>query len=445
MEKVAGSSQILQQLIGDTDKAVATLEDRSQTELDIESQFADIQQKFDKAAEIKEQHAREMRLKVLKASFDELRKDAAKEEQDLAQAVFGLNAMLESMGTEYAELAKLDPSEQKLIDTAQSDLQNAEAKRRRAEHKWFFRQSAIKTADEELVRAKRRLEEAKSEARRRARQRLLSADMEASLQDFMLKVEKTIQIMEHRMHEIDLQLKAVSAQKEKAFQIKEKAARALEQLDQELNDQEAELRREEELLESIEANTEEHAAQTKKISDLRAAVETIRGKRNTAFVLHQSKDKFASELEIHEKTQMKLRDNQRMWITSLRSDTEERVVTFRSRLEAMKAASDQDIAKNLDDLGTEADLRNAEYMATVGAASDRLRMEKIEKHPQRIAAIAAVAAAQAEAVQQIRVREQAAIEHFKQLYGIDPTKSSFFHYQEEEAESKDSGDLTGIF
>ena len=122
-----------------------------------------------------------------------------------------------------------------------------------------------------------------------------------------------------------------------------------------------------------------------------------------------------------------------MWITSLRSDTEERVVTFRSRLEAMKAASDQDVAKNLDALGAEADRRNAQYMATVGAASDRLRMEKVESHPKRIAEIAAIAAAQAEAIQQIRVREKAAIDHFKQLYGIDPTESSFFHYQEDES------------
>ena len=91
--------------------------------------------------------------------------------------------------------------------------------------------------------------------------------------------------------------------------------------------------------------------------------------------------------------------------------------------------------------------RNAEYMARVGAASDRLRMEKIEKHPKRIADIAAVAAAQAEAVQQIRIREQKAIEYFKELYGIDPTASSFFHYQDEE-ESEDSdaeGSTDGLF
>jgi hypothetical protein len=417
--------------MGDTEKAVATLEDRAASELSIESQFADIQSKFDEASELKDERERDLRLKVLDANFDELRKEAAQEEQDLAQAVFGLNAMLESMGSEYAELGTMDEVERALVQSAEHAVGAAKTQRQKAEDKWLFKKSAIDSAEIAIKRAEEALADARIEARRRARQRLLQADMEASLQEFMLRVEKTIQIMERRMGEIDEQLQAVSARKADAFAVKEQAAAALENLDQELNEKEGGLGREEELLQALQSGTEEHAAQTRKISDLRAAVEKVRGSRNTAFVLHQSKDKFSAELEIHEKTQMKLRDNQRMWIASLRSDTEERVVTFRSRLEAMKAASDQDIAKNLDDLGAEADQRNAEYMAQVGAASDRLRMEKIEKHPARIAEIAKVAAAQAEAVQQIRVREHAAIEHFKQLYGIDPTASSFFHYQDQ--------------
>ena len=63
------------------------------------------------------------------------------------------------------------------------------------------------------------------------------------------------------------------------------------------------------------------------------------------------------------------------------------------------------------------------------AASDRVRMEKIEEHPDRVAQLAKVQAHQAEAIQQIRLREREAIERFKQQYGIDPTRSSFFTYE----------------
>ncbi len=441
MSQTNGSATVLEQLIAETDRAVGTLEARASGGVTFDVQFADIQKKFDEAAQMKDQRERDMRMKILTANLEELRKDAAQEGQDLAQAVFGLNALLESMGVEYSQLSSLSDAEKHLVSAAEQRLVLAQANRARAETKWFFKQAAIVRADKSVADAKAGLDEAKAEAKRRARKRLLEADMASSLQEFMVRVEKTIAIMEHRMGELDAQLRAVSARKKSAFDVKEQAAQALEKLDRDLDTKESDLKREEELLPTIEAGTNQHAAQTKKISELRALVEELRGRRNTAFVLHQSKDKFAAELEIHERTQMKLRDNQRMWITSLRSDTEERVVTFKSRLEAMKAASDQDIARNLDSLGAEADRRNAEYMAGVGAASDRIRMDKIESHPQRIAEISRVAAAQAEAVQQIRVREQAAIEHFKKLYGIDPTESSFFHYQKVDAAEPNKPEL----
>lgn len=441
MAEIQDSSQIVQQLLQNTEHAVSTLEARAAAGTDLELQFADIQKKFDEASQLKDKTERDMRLKVLSANLEELRKDAAKEEQDLAQAVFGLNALLESMGHEYSELSSLNASEQKLVAEAEKRLTLAQGNRARAETKWFFKEAAILKTDQEVKTMTSQLAEAKIEAKRLARKRLLEADISSSLQEFMLRVEKTITIMQSRMGELEQQVKVVSARKEKAFEIKKQAAQALEQLDKDLTKLEADLQREEELVLTIEAGTDEHASQSKIISDMRAKVEDLRGRRNTAFVLHQSKDKFAAELEIHERTQMKLRDNQRMWITSLKSDTEERVVTFRSRLEAMKAASDQDVAKNLDALGAEADRRNTEYMATVGAASDRLRMEKVESHPKRIAEIAAIAAAQAEAIQQIRVREKTAIDQFKKLYGIDPTESSFFHYQDESPGTDKKGGL----
>ena len=56
-------------------------------------------------------------------------------------------------------------------------------------------------------------------------------------------------------------------------------------------------------------------------------------------------------------------------------------------------------------------------------------MKRMEKLPQRIADIASARAAQAEAIQRIRERELVMIQQFKEQYGIDPTASSFFHYE----------------
>jgi hypothetical protein len=441
-EKGTDSADVLQQIMGDTEKVIATIGARTETKLDLEQQIENMQKQFEEAEQLRDERQRQMRERVLTADLERLRAEAQTEQNDLAQAVFGLNAFLEKLGMEYAKIGELNAEEKALVSAAEAALAQARTARSEADQKWFFKQSAIEDAESAIEAAQANLKEAEQEARRMARQRLLSADMEQSLQEFQLRVHKTIDIMSQRMQEVEKQLKIVAARKAKAFEVKEQAARALEKLDRELTDKEAELRREEEILPTLENGTTRYAEQTTKVSNLRAQVEELRGRRNTAFVLFQSKEKFAAELEVHERTQQKLRDNQQMWITSLRSDTEERVVTFRSRLEAQKAVSDQDVARNLDDLGAEVDQRNIEFMAAAGAASDRLRMQKIEKHPKRLQDVAAVQAAQAEAVAEVRQREQKMIQHFKEKYGIDPTESSFFHYSDAPAGGGGSGGPT---
>ena len=431
------ADQLLNQLTGATEQAVEDIEAREQAVVDMTQRFSELETEMDDAAKIRDERERDLRIKVLTADLGELRIDAEKEAEDLAQAVFGLNAMLESMGTEYAKLNELNREEKALLGRNELRLERARKNLDSAEQRRFFKRRALADAKSELTFAEQALKDATTEARRTARQRLLKADIEASLQEFMLRVEKTIQIMEHRKAVIEQQLAAVSIKKLDAFKVKEQAARALEKLDQDLSTSEEQLRVEEDQLEALENGSADHAEQTQKISLLRAEVEDLRGRRNTALVLFQSKEKFAAELEVHERTQMKLRDNQRMWITALRSDTEERVVTFRSRLEAMKAMADQEIAKQLDDLGADVDQRNVEYMARSGAVSDELRMKRMEKHPQRVAEIAAARAAQAEAIQRIRQRERKLIEQFKEQYGLDPTTSSFFTYIEEEQAGAD--------
>ncbi len=419
------------QLVQDTDIKIASLE---QVQGIAVQDFDALAEKFEKASEIKDEQERKIRIQVLEAESRKLREAQKQEAEDLSHAIFGLNAILEQMGAEYANLQKDTPEGKRLIEEAQNSLKSAELALMDAQQKWNIfgrRERAVAEAKKNIEQAQNRIQEAGKEAKRLSRQALLTADMEQSLQDFNYKVEKTIQIMERRLDDIRGQVDAVSTRKSAAFASKEKAAADLEKYDQELNGAEASLEREEELVDTFVNGTVDHSQQVEKVSDLRATVEDLRGKRNTAFTLFQSKEKFAAELEIHERTQMKLRDNQLMWITALKSDTEERVITFRSRLEAMKASSDQEAAKKYDDVGAAIDQNNAEYMAQAGVASDRLRMDKVEKHGDRMAEMAEASGAQAEAIAKVRLQEAKALEEFRNKYGIDPTKSSFFSYNDE--------------
>lgn len=442
MSASTASEDLLASLRSETESSLSRIKERGGQ--DLTDKIAALESQLEDAAKIKNTEERTIRMDVLKADFDKLRSELTAEEADLSQAVLGLNALMNEMGEEYADLQKLSADEQKVIDEAQEGVSAAESDLRKVEDApgWKFifssREKSLREAKDGIQAAKQGVAAAEAKAKAMARDRLMKADIEESLQEFMFKVQKTIEIMEARSVEIVKQLEAVSIRKSEAFRVKEEAAKVLEQLDTRLNQQEAEMRSAEEQIESLANGSSEYVAQEKALSALRSAVEETRGKRNEALVLFQSKERFAAELDVHEKSQMKLRDNQRAWITLLKSDTEERLITFRSRLEAMKAMSDQDVAQNLDNLGTAIDKSNVDFMAKVGAASDSRRMEMIESQPDRIKRIEEARAAQAEAQARIREREREALDKFRERYGIDPMDSSFFTYSDGEDSSKEA-------
>lgn len=417
-----------QTLVQEHEQAVSNLKARTSSGENVADQMDQIQIELEAASKIRDERMRNTRIKVLTANFEELRKDSEQEERDLAKAVFGMNAIVEGIYKEYEKMGELNEQEKQLIGTAKNRLEEAKTKLTEANQKWFFKESAVASAQAEVAKADQTTKDAESEAKRRARQRLLSANFEQSLQELQLRANRTIQILTLRRNDHEKQLEAVSVRKVAALKTKEEAAQALSNLDQELNKKEAELLHEEEAITPLENGSPEHATQTTKISQLKAIVEDIRGKRNSAFTLHQSKEKFSKELETHEQVHQRLKDNVIMWITAIKSDTEERVVTFRSRLEAQKGLSDVSVAKELDELSSMVDQKNLEFMVAAAGAADRLRMEKLEKHPGRMKEIEATQAAFAENIALIREREIELVNYYKDNYGIDPTKSSFFHY-----------------
>ena len=86
-------------------------------------------------------------------------------------------------------------------------------------------------------------------------------------------------------------------------------------------------------------------------------------------------------------------------------------------------------------MGSALDKSNVDFMAKVGSASDQRRMKMVESQPERIKRIEEARAAQAEAQAQIREREKASLETFRERYGLDPLDSSFFSYSKDEADS----------
>lgn len=420
------TERILEDLMKETATAQQSLESRSRRTEQITEAFEEIRDKIDQATSIKDERRRSERLKILEADLEQLRTDALQEERDLAAAVFGLNSQIEQLGAEYSKLSELNASENALIGSAKQELADAQDQLQRANRAWFFRGSKIRKAEAAIQTAEQNVKTAEAEARRRQRQRLLSANLEASLQEIQLRAAKTSQIMKQRREEIKKQVVAVQAEKNRLLDYMKKAAKAVEEFDALIESKTAELRQAEERLTTLEHGSDEHAAQTKKVSNLKAELEELIGGRNTAVTRHQSAHKFSTELEVHEQAQIRLRDNLQMWITALEADTEARVVTFRSRLEAMKATSDQEVAKSIDDLGAEVDQRNVAAMGAMGAASDRARVDRFRRVPDRIRAINEIAIAQIQARAKVEAAMEELLAEWRDKYGIDPMATSYF-------------------
>ncbi len=431
--KPASTEDFLKILGDDTFNVLMGVEARSRQEGPLDQKLDQLEQGITEAMTKKDETLKRARLQIVEADAAKLREAVAKEEQDLAVAMVGLRELMDQLGVDYTALTQPTSEETAIVTRASAAVRQAEFDLQlvgRGLFGWYRKGHKLAQANLALAEARSRLESAEVESKRLARSRLMNATLDRSLSHYTTQVARVIDIMTNRKKDIEVQLAGVSKRRQQALEMKQQASRRVEELDLNLNELEQGLKLAEQELAGLTHGSSQHVAKETEVSNLRNRVETIRGDRNTALAVFQSKERFAEELQIHETTQRKLRDNQTIWIAILRSDTQERLTTFASRLEAMKGMADQQVAQGMDQIGTEIDGRNAETLARIGATSDRIRMDMVEAHPERVRRILNAAGAQAEAIARLRERELEAIAAFRDHYGIDPKATSFFSFEE---------------
>ena len=203
------SDDLLSALRQDTEQAISSLENTA--DVNIEDKIAALEQQMEEATKIDDAEERDLRMGVLKADFEVLRNELQQETEDLSQAVFGLNSLMNEMGQEYEDLMDPNESELQVVKKAKAAVSSAESKIRNIEDAaaWKFlitsRPKALREAREGLQRATAGVETANLQVKQMARERLMKASIEESLQQFMFKVEKTIGIMEMRRKEVQKQ------------------------------------------------------------------------------------------------------------------------------------------------------------------------------------------------------------------------------------------------
>ncbi|HAM88825.1 MAG: hypothetical protein US83_C0006G0061 [Candidatus Falkowbacteria bacterium GW2011_GWC2_38_22] len=387
--------------------------------IDVESQYETYKQRLDeKTADIEDPVEKDrIRKVILAATIQSVQKDQETGVQDIAGAVFGLRALVEQLGIGFKLLETYTEEEQAIIDLAKEELTEAK-------QKWF----ASRRAAAEKI-AEQNIREAQTKAEEMRRERLYTSDMRDSLQDLQYMAEQMIEILENRVEIIESRYQASDLKRRDSLDKKEKAAKEMSEIDQEIIKTEAQLSEEEQLQTTLDADSEAYAIQDTKVKNLRVKVEDLRGQYNVVHAIFNAEEYFAEEHLAEVITATKLRDGDRMWIASLRSDTLNRVITFQNRLDFAKAMSDIEYTKQLDKVGTAVDQDNMEFAAKVAIASDKARLEKLQSHPERMKKAAEVLDALAEHIANDRFQLAELHKQFMDKYGIDPLDSSFFSYE----------------
>lgn len=403
--------------------------------LDVVSKLDEIESAIEKAAG-DEKTAEEIIENIINANFKSLNGDVEESEKDLNELMLHLRSMLDSAGGEFAKLQELNPDEQKIVDEAISNRAEFEEKLKKAENMgdgwnilFGMKNRRIKNMKEAVAEAETEVKASEERANKMYRDRLKNADIKDSLNRIISQVTGMVNIIEGMVVEVDKQIVSLKNRKEIAFSTKEKAANVMKERQADLETVESQLKQAELELDEMQNNTPEHSAQQKKVADLREKRTELKGKYNIALGIFQSKERFVDQIMIHLEAQVTTKNNLKQLIGQLRSDTEERVATYESGLQLIQNATAQEAASIYEDAGVKTDQMITEIAAKVFTSSEKDRIERIKKHPQRLSELHNVLVAMAAATQKFKEQDAELAKEHADKYGIDVSKEFSFNYE----------------
>lgn len=367
---------------------------------------------------------------IIDANFKTLNNDVDATESDLQELMLHLRSMLDSCGGEFSKLQELNDSELKLVANAKAKREEAEFEAKTAENMsgawnllFGYKNRKVKSTKEELEMRIKGLKAAEVEANKRYRDRLKNADIGESLNRIISQVQGMVGIVEGMILETEVQIDALKNRKELAFETKEKAANLMRAKKEELEALEATMQAAETELTELPNNSAEYTAQQKKIADLREERAQLKGKYNIALGIFQSKERFVDQIVVHLEAQTTTKNNLKQLIGQLKSDTEERVTTYESGLQLIQVATAQEAASIYEEAGVKTDQKITEIAAKVLVGSEKDRITRTKKHPERMSELHKVLVAMAEATAKYKAEDAKIVEAHSKKFGLDVTET----------------------
>jgi len=369
----------------------------------------------------------EMRQKILNATLDDVVHMAEKDRKSLLDAIKDLTDYQDEVGIIFEKFSSLNAEEQKVIDDAQKALDRAKRELEEAENvkdNWWNnlwgRKSKIKKRQAELEAAQKVRDGADLKAKQMFQQRIENADIQTLLSELSYKSQAAVERLKNREVEIKevedrLQDAIVEASKNHT-----KALEKKKETEDKLEEQYALLKQARAALEEIsDKQSTEYSEAIGKITEIEQKVEELEGLKNAYTTLAASKDSFVHKHNLTIKVLTSLRSNLQTHRAKLKSDTDERLKYYDGYVVALKARTDQEFAAILEHLGVKTDEHIGQTLASMHSASAKARQEMMDNIPVHEKVMQGVYSSYAEALQEIREKDQAIQKDFANRYGID--------------------------
>lgn len=369
----------------------------------------------------------EVRQKILNATLDDVVHMAEKDRTTLLDAIKDLTDYQDEVGIIFENFSSLNADEQKIIDNAIKRLERAKVLLEEAQAKpdtWWNnlwgRKSKIRSAEQELKAAQKERDDADTKAKALFQQRIENADVQTLLNELSFKSQAAVKRLKDREVEIKevedkLQDAIVEATKNHTRSLEKKKA-----VETKLEEQYALLKQARQALEEIvDKQSAAYAEAVGKVTTLEQEVEELEGLKNAYTTLAASKDSFVHKHNLTIKVLTSLRSNLQTHRAKLKSDTEERLKYYDGYVVALKARTDQEFAAILEHLGVKTDEHIGETLAAMHTASAKARQEMMDNIPVHEKVMQGVYSSYAEALQEIRTKDNDIQKNFAERYGID--------------------------
>lgn len=369
----------------------------------------------------------QVRQKILNATLDDVVGMAEKDRSSLLDAIKDLTDYQDEVGIIFEKFSTLNPSEQKIIDSAQKALERAKIELEDAENvkdSWWNnlwgRKAKIKNKATELAAAQKVRDGADLKAKEMFQHRIETADVQTLLNELSYKSQAAVTRLKNREVEIKevedkLQVAIVEASNNhtKALQKKKETEDTLEE-------QYALLKQaRQELDEIADKQSPAYSESIGKITTIEQKVEELEGLKNAYTTLAASKDSFVHKHNLTIKVLTSLRSNLQTHRAKLKSDTDERLKYYDGYVVALKARTDQEFAAILEHLGIKTDEHIGQTLAAMHTASAKARQEMMDNIPVHEKVMQGVYGSYAESLQEIREKDADIQKNFANRYGID--------------------------